>query len=137
MVKRKRRAAVGKKTATKRGKRRVQGAAARKKAAKRGGRKTAGKKVGKRVAVKTKVKKRTKPLAKRAVRKQAAPSLSETAKQLVHEAARMAEARMVVDIVEESVPGVVVVTEFEEVKTSSRPEGVEGSRRDEDAEEGD
>jgi hypothetical protein len=86
MAKRKR-----KKTETKRGKRRVQGAAARKKAAKRGGAK---KKAAKRSAAKTKAKKQaTKPRAKRTVRKEVAPSLSETTKELMHEAARMAEGR--------------------------------------------
>jgi hypothetical protein len=118
MAKRKRRAAAGKKTVSKRGKGRAQVTPSRKKAAKRAGRKKGLKKVAKRTAVKTKTKKlTTKTRAERAAPKKAAPQQPVSA----------TEETVVVDIIEEPARGVVVVTEIEAVQTTSRPENDEGS----------
>ena len=116
MAKRKRRAVVTKKTAPKRGKARGAAKSARKKAVKRATRKTIAKKTVKRAAVKAKPK-------KRAVRKKAAPPVSQTLQQTTAES----EEIMVINIVEEPVPGVVVVTKIEAVETTAPPKADEGS----------
>jgi hypothetical protein len=118
MVKRKQRTlARKKKTAPKRGKARTKSKSAPKKAAKR-------------VAVKTKAKKQaTKARAKRAASKKTAPRPTEPPRQ----PAEAPDETVIFDIVEEPVPGVVVVTEFETVRTSRpatpnrQPKGGEGS----------
>ena len=127
MVKRKQRTlARKKKTAPKRGKARTKSKSAPKKAAKR-------------VAVKTKAKKQaTKARAKRAASKKTAPRPTEPPRQ----PAEAPDETVIFDIVEEPVPGVVVVTEFETVRTSRpetptrQPEGGEGTglaaRKDEE-----
>ena len=126
MAKRKKRALARKKTASKRGK-----ASTRSKSAPR--------KAAKRVAVKTKAKKRaTKARAKRTASKKAAPRPTESLKQ----PAEASDETVIFDIVEEPVPGVLVVTEFEKVRTSRpetptrQPEGGEGTglaaRKDEE-----
>jgi hypothetical protein len=118
MAKRQRRAKAGKKTASKRGKGRAQVTPSRKKAAKRAGRKKGVKKLAKRTAVKTKTKKlTTKTRVKRAAPKKAAPQ----------QPAPATEETVVVDIIEEPVPGVVVVTEIEAVETTALPDVEEGS----------
>ena len=124
MAKRKRRAATREKTASKRTKGRAQVKVTRTKAAKRAGRKTAAKKVAKRPAARTKAKKpATKARPKRAARKKTAPQSIERSILL----AEAAEETVTVDIIEEPVPGVVVVTEFEAVKTTKPPEDDGGS----------
>jgi hypothetical protein len=126
MAKRKKRTLARKKTASKRGK-----ASTRSKSAPR--------KAAKRVAVKTKAKKRaTKARAKRTASKKAAPRPTESLKQ----PAEASDETVIFDIVEEPVPGVLVVTEFETVRTSRpetptrQPEGGEGTglaaRKDEE-----
>lgn len=105
MAKRMQRALARKKTASKRGKVRTKAKSAPRKAAKR-------------VAVKTKPKKQaTKARAKRAAPEKAAPRPTEPPRQ----AAEAPDETVIVDIIEEPVPGVVVVTEFESVRTN-RPE---------------
>ena len=105
MAKRKQRASARKKAASKRGKVRTKAKSASRKAAKR-------------VAVKTKAKKQaTKARAKRAAPETAAPLPTEPSRQ----AAGASDDTVIVDIIEEPVPGVVVVTEFESVRTG-RPE---------------
>jgi hypothetical protein len=107
-----------KKTASKRGKGRAQAKPGRKKVAKPTVRKKSVKKVAKRTAAKTKAKKPgTKPRVTRTAPKKAAPQ----------QPAQVTEETVVVDIVEEPVPGVVVVTELEAVETTTPPEGEEGS----------
>jgi hypothetical protein len=118
MAKRKQRALSRKKTASKRRKARTRLKPASRKAAKRAGRKTRAEIAAKRVAVKTKAKKRaTKPRAKRGAPKKAAPRPTEPRIQSVE----ATEETVIVDIIDEPIPGVVVVTEFESVRTS-RPE---------------
>lgn len=115
MAKRKQRTITRKKMASKRG-------IARKRA------KSAPRKIVKRVAVKTNAKqKATKVRAKRAAPKKAAPRPTEPPRQ----PAEAPEETVIFDIIEEPVPGVVVVTEFETVRTSKpatptrQPEGGE------------
>ena len=118
MAKRKQQALARKKTASKRGKARTRFKSAPRTSAKRAGGKTKAEKVAKRVALKTKTKKQaTKPRAKRAAPKIAAPRPTGTPRQ----PAEATEETVIVDIIDEPVPGVVVVTEFESVRTS-RPE---------------
>jgi hypothetical protein len=143
MAKRKQRVLAPKKTALKRGKARTKvksdprKAAKRasaktraRKTAKRAGSKTKAKKAAKRVPVKTKAKKQAiKGRAKRAAPKKTAPRPTEPPRQ----PAEASDETVVVDIIEEPVPGVVVVTEFESVRTSRpeasnpQPEGEEDS----------
>jgi hypothetical protein len=87
-----------------------------------------------RVAVKTKTKKQAlKPSARRAGPKKATPQPTE----LAGRPAEATEEAVIVDIIEEPVPGVVVVTEFESVRTSEpeasgpQPEGKDSSERGE------
>src|SRR5664279_2113118 len=97
MAKRKQRVVARKKTASKSGKARTKAKSGPKKAAKR-------------IAVKTKAKKQaTKARAKRAASKKAAPQ---------RQPAQAFDETVIFDIIEEPVPGVVVVTEFETVRTS-------------------
>jgi len=143
MAKRKQRALAPKKTALKRGKARTKVKSDPRKAAKRAsaktrarktarraGSKTKAKKAAKRVAVKTKAKKQAiKARAKRAAPKKAAPRPTKPPRQ----PAEASDETVVVDIIEEPVPGVVIVTEFESVRTSRpetstpQPEGEEDS----------
>jgi len=116
MTKRKKRALARKKTASKRGKARTKAKSAPRKA--------------KRIAVKAKAKKHaTKARAKRAVPKKAAPRPAE----LSIQPAEALDETVIVDIIEEPVPGVMVVTEFETERISRlekptfQPEGGEGS----------
>ena len=102
MAKRKQQVSARKKTASKRGKAHTRAKSAPKKAAKR-------------IAVKTKAKKQvTKAHVKPAGHKRAAPRAAEPPRQPT-----LAPDELVIfDIIEEPVPGVVVVTEFETVRTS-------------------
>jgi hypothetical protein len=112
MAKRKRRALGRKKTAAKRGKARARVKSTRRKVAKRVGRKTKAKK------------QTTKPRAKRAAPKKVTPQSVEPPRQ----PAGATEEAVIVDIIEEPAPGVVVVTEFASVQTTTPlPEGGEGS----------
>lgn len=112
MAKRKRRASARKKTAAKRGKARARVGSIRRKVAKRAGRKKKAKK------------QTTKPRAKRAVPKKVTPQSVEPLRQ----PAGATEEALIVDIIEEPVPGIVVVTEFESVQTTTPlPDGGEGS----------
>ena len=112
MAKRKRRALGRKKTAAKRGKARARVKSTRRKVAKRAGRKTKAKK------------QTTKPRAKRAAPKKVTPQSVEPLRQ----PAGATEEAVIVDIIEEPAPGVVVVTEFASVQTTTPlPEGGEGS----------
>jgi hypothetical protein len=127
MVKLKERALARKGTASKRGKAGTKVNSARAKAAKRAGAKARAKRAAHRVATKTKAKRpRIKSRARRAAPKKAGPRSTEAARQA-------AEATVVVDIIEEPGPGIVVVTEFESVRTSGpevptpQPEGGESS----------
>jgi hypothetical protein len=105
MAKRKHRASARKKTMSKRGKVRTKAKSASRKAAKR-------------VAVKTKAKKQaTKARAKRAAPETAGPLPTQPSRQTTG----ASDETVIVDIIEEPVPGVVVVTEFESVRTT-RPE---------------
>jgi len=98
MAKRKRRVLARKKTASKRGKARTSAKSAPKKAAKR-------------IAVKTKAKKQvTKAHVKSAAPKRGAEP--------PRQPALAPNETVIFDIIEEPVPGVVVVTEFETVRTS-------------------
>ena len=97
MAKRKQRVLARKKTASKSGKARTKAKSGPKKAAKR-------------IAVKTKAKKQaTKARAKRAASKKAVPP---------RQPAQAFDETVIFDIIEEPAPGVVVVTEFETVRTS-------------------
>ena len=116
MAKRKRKAAARKKTSPKRSKRSTRTAAARTKTTKSKRRKAVAKKVRKRPAVKAKTK-------KRAARKKAARPAKETAKQAA--SAEITE-QTIVDIIEEPVPGMVIVTELESIKTTKPEESDEG-----------
>jgi membrane protein involved in colicin uptake len=116
LMAKKKQAVARTKTASKRGKARTRGKSVARMTAKRG-------------AVKTKAKKQaTKARAKRAAPKKAAPR-TEPPRQL----AQAFDETVIFDIIEEPVPGVVVVTEFETVRTSKpetptqQPEGGEGS----------
>jgi len=117
MAKRKQRASARKKTASKRGKVRTRAKSAPRKAVKR-------------VAMKKKAKKQaTKARVKRAASKKAAPRPTEPPRRL----AEAPDETVIFDIIEEPIPGVVVVTEFETVRTSSpatptrQPEGGEAA----------
>jgi hypothetical protein len=142
MAKRKQRALAPKKTALKRGRARRKVKSDPRKAAKRASAKTRARKTAKRrqqdesqeaakrVAVKTKAKKQAiKARAKRAAPKKAAPRPTEPPRQ----PAEAPDETVIVDIIEEPVPGVVVVTEIEAVRTSRpetstpQPEGEEDS----------
>jgi hypothetical protein len=113
MAKRKVKALARKGTASKRGKAGKKVNAAPKKAAKRTGAKVSTKKTARRVAAKTKAKKPgTKPRARQAALKKVGPRPTEP------RADEGTEETVVVDIVEPAVPGVVVVTEFESVRTN-------------------
>jgi hypothetical protein len=112
VAKRKRRALARKKTAARRGKVRARVKSTRRKVAKRAGRKTKAKK------------QTTKPRAKSAATKKATPRPPEPPRQ----PAEATEEVVIVDIIEEPAPGVVVVTEFESVQTTTPlSEGGEGS----------
>ena len=126
MAKRKVKALARKGTASKRGKVSKKVNAAPKKATKRTGAKVSAKKTARRVAAKTKAKKPgIKPRARPAALKKVGPRPTEPSTK----ADEATEETVIVDIVEEAVPGVVVVTEFESVRTSgpeassSQPEG--------------
>jgi hypothetical protein len=112
MAKRKRRAVAQKKAAAKRGKARARVKSTRRKVAKRAG-------------GKTKAKKRTiRPRAKRTAPKKTGPRPTEPPRQ----PAGATEEAVIVDIIEEPAPGVVVVTEFASVQTTTPlPKGGEGS----------
>jgi hypothetical protein len=115
MAKRKQRAVARKKTAAKRGTARARVKSTRRKVAKRASRKTKAKK------------QTTKPRAKRGVPKKVTPQSVEPPRQL----AGATEETVIVDIIEEPAPGVVVVTEFESVRTTApRPKGGGGFGRD-------
>ena len=125
MAKRKVKALARKGTASKRGKVGKKVNAAPKKAAKRTGAKVSAKETARRVASKTKAKKLgIKPRARQAFKK-VGPRPTKSSRR----AAAATEETVVIDIVEEAVPGVVVVTEFESVRTSGldasspQPEG--------------
>jgi hypothetical protein len=126
MAKRKERALARKGTASKRGKVGKKVKYTPRKSAKRTGVKVSAKKTARRVASKTKAKKLgMKPRARQAALKKVGPRPTE----LSGQAAEATEETVIVDIVEEPVPGVVVVTEFESVRTSEleapspQPEG--------------
>ena len=126
MAKRKERALARKGTASKRGKVGKKVNAAPKKAAKRTGAKVSAKKTAQRVAAKTKAKKPgIKPRARQVAPKKVGPRPTKSSRRT----ATAAEETVVIDIVEEAVPGVVVVTEFESARTngpdapSPQPEG--------------
>ena len=128
MAKRKERALAQKGTASKRGKAGKKVKSTPRKSTKRTGAKVSAKKTAQRVAAKTKAKKLgTKPRARRAASKKVGPRPTEPSTK----ADEATEETVIVDIVEEVVPGVVVVTEFESVRTSGpeapspRPEGEE------------
>jgi hypothetical protein len=124
MAKRKERALARKGTASKRGKGKKVNAAP-KKAAKRTGAKVSAKETARRGASKTKAKKLAiKPRARQAFKK-VGPRPTEPSTK----ADEGTEETIIVDIVEQAVPGLVVVTEFESVRTngpeapSPQPEG--------------
>ena len=132
MAKRRERALARKGTASKRGKVGKKVKSTHRKSAKRTGAKVSAKKTAQRVAAKTKAKKLgTKPRARQAALKKVGPRPTEPSTK----AAEATEETVIVDIVEEAVPGVVVVTEFESVRTSGpgvpspRPEGEESPDR--------
>jgi len=125
MVKRKERALARKGTASKRGKVGKKVNAAPKKATKRTGAKVSAKETARRGASKTKAKKLgIKPRARQAFKK-VGPRPTEPSMK----ADEGTEETIMVDIIEEPVPGVMVVTEFESVRTSGpeapspQPEG--------------
>jgi len=125
MAKRKERALAQKGTASKRGKAGKKVKSTPRKSAKRTGAKLSAKKTAQRVASKTKAKKLgIKPRARQASKK-VGPRPTEPSTR----AAEATEETVIVDIIEEGVPGVVVVTEFESVRTSGpeapspQPEG--------------
>ena len=129
MAKRKERALARKGTASKRGKVGKKVNAVPRKAAKRTRAKVSAKKTARRVASKTKTKKLgIKPRARQASKK-VGPRPAKSSRR----AAAATEGTAIVDILEEAVPGVVVVTEFESVRTSGpqapspRPEGEENA----------
>jgi hypothetical protein len=114
MAKRKKQALARKGTVSKRGKARTKKvSSAPRKAAKHTGAKARAKKAAHRVAVKTKAK-GIKPRARQAAPKKVNPRRTEPSRQ----AAEATEETLIVDMIEERVPGVVVVTEFESVRTS-------------------
>ena len=126
MAKRKERALSKKATASKRGKAGKKVKSTPRKSTKRTGAKVSAKKTALRVASKTKAKKLgTKPRARQAASKKVGPRPTEPSTK----ADEGTEETIIVDIVEQAVPGVVVVTEFESVRTngpeapSPQPEG--------------
>jgi len=126
MAKRKERALARKGTASKRGKVGKKVKSTPRKSAKRTGAKVSAKKTAQRAAAKTRAKKPgIKPRARQAALKKVGPRPTDPSTK----AAEATEETVIVDIVEEAVPGVVVVTEFESVRTSgpeassSQPEG--------------
>ena len=126
MAKRKQQALAQKGTVAKRGKSRTKVNSAPKKATKRTGAKARAKRAAKHVAVKTKAKKLgIKPRARQAPPKTVGPRLTKPSRQ----AAEATKETVIVDIIEETIPGGVVVTEFESVRTSGpeapspQPEG--------------
>ena len=126
MAKRKERALARKGTASKRGKADKKVKSAPRKSAKRTGAKASAKKTAQRVAAKTRAKKPgTKLRARQLAPKKVGPRPTKSSRR----AAAATEGTAIVDILEEAVPGVVVVTEFESVRTSgpeassSQPEG--------------
>ena len=128
MAKRKERALARKGAASKRGKVGKKADSAPRKVARRTGAKTTPTKAARRGASKTKAKKLgIKPRARQAASKKLAPRPTKSSRRAVE----ATEETVIVDIVEEAVPGVVVVTEFESVRTSGpgvpspRPEGEE------------
>jgi hypothetical protein len=134
MAKGKQRVLAQKRTASKRGKGRTKVNSAPRKAAKRTTARASAKKAAHRVAVKTKTKKQAiKPRGRRAGPKKAAPKPTE----LAGRPAEATDEAVIVDIIEEPVPRVVVVTEFESVQTSEpeapgpQPEGKDNSERGE------
>jgi hypothetical protein len=138
MAKRKQRELAQKRTTSKRGKTRTKVNSAPKKSAKRTRAKTSAKKAARRHAVKTKIKTKTKkqaikPRARRTGPKKAAPQPTE----LSREPAEATDEAVIVDIIEEPVPGVVVITEFESMRTGepeapgTQPEGKDSSERGE------
>ena len=125
MAKRKERALARKGTASKRGKAGKKVKSTPRKSAKRTGAKASAKKTARRVASKTKTKKLgIKPRARQAFKK-VGPRPTEPSTK----ADEGTEETIIVDIVERAVPGLVVVTEFESVRTngpeapSPQPEG--------------
>ena len=126
MAKRKERASAQKGTASKRGKAGKKVKSTPRKSAKRSGTKVSAKKTAQRAAAKTRAKKPgIKPRARQAALKKVGPRPTDPSTK----AAEATEETVIVDIVEEAVPGVVVVTEFVSVRTSgpeassSQPEG--------------
>jgi len=126
MAKRKERALARKGTASKRGKVGKKVKSTPRKSAKRTGAKVSAKKTAQRVAAKTKAKKLgTKLRARQAASKKVGPRPTEPSTK----ADEGTEETIIVDIVERAVPGLVVVTEFESVRTngpeapSPQPEG--------------
>jgi hypothetical protein len=126
MAKRKEREFARKGTASKRGKVGKKVKSAPTKSAKRAGAKARATKSEKRVAVKTKAKKLgMKPGKRQMAPKKVAPRPTEPSTK----ATEATEETVIVDIIDESVPGVVVLTEFESVRTSEpevsspKPEG--------------
>src|SRR5215471_12865849 len=99
MAKRKKQALARKGTVSKRGKARTKKVSS---TARKAAKHTGAKKLG------------SKPRARQAAPKKVKPRRTEPSRQ----AAEATEETVIVDIVEESVPGVVVVTEFESVRTS-------------------
>ena len=125
MAKRKERALARKGTASKRGKAGKKVKSTPRKSAKRTGAKVSAKETARRGASKTKAKKLAiKPRARQAFKK-VGPRPTKSSRR----AAAATEETVVVDIVEPTVPGIVVVTEFESVRTngpeapSPQPEG--------------
>lgn len=126
MANRKQRALARKRTASKRRKAHTRLKSSPRKAAKQAIRKMTSKK---RVAVKAKARQRATRLQAEGVAPQKTARPIEPPRQL----AEATEETLIVDIIDEPVPGVVVVTEFESVRTSkpqaptAQPEGGEGS----------
>jgi hypothetical protein len=134
MAKRKVKALARKGTASKREKVGKKVNAAPKKVAKRTRAKARAKKTAQRMAAKTKAKKPgIKPRARQAALKKVSPRPTEPSTK----AAEATEETVIVDIVEQTVPGVVVVTEFESVRKSGpeapspQPENRDSSERGE------
>jgi hypothetical protein len=126
MAKRKERALARKGAASKRGKVGKKVDSGPRKAAKRTGAKANATKAAQRVAAKTKAKKPgIKPRARQVAPKKVGPRPTKSSRRT----AAATEETVIVDIVEEAVPGVVVVTEFESGRTSEleapspQPEG--------------
>jgi len=118
MAKRKQRASARKNTASKREKARTRIKSSPRTSAELAGRKTRAEKATKHIAVKTKAKNQAiKPRATRTAPKKAVPPPTKAPTQL----AKATDETVIVDIIDEPVPGVVVVTEFESIRIS-RPE---------------